>query len=93
MMLGLLQAAGGVGCVAGPIAMNALVPLRPRPLAWGVAASFGFLVAGYLLMLLAADAHRLLLGPHNAGVALLFLATTVRSVGGCAAEALVWCCS
>ncbi len=67
--LGLIQGAVALGCLVGPLAMNAVVATRPLPLAWGVAASFGFVLLGFLLMLAAR------------GIALLLLATFVREMG------------
>lgn len=46
-----------------------VVPPRPLPLLWGTVASFGFLLAGYMLMLLAPN------------IGLVLLSTFVRSIG------------
>ena len=54
----------------GPICMNALVPPRPRPLVWGVAASYCFLFAGFLLMVV------------SPGISLVLASTFVRAIGG-----------
>ncbi len=67
--LGLIFATVGFGCFVGPISMNAIVPPRPQALAWGVAASFGFLFCGFLMMLVAPN------------ILLLLLSTFVRSIG------------
>ena len=45
------------------------MPPRPTPLLWGIVASFAFLLAGYLLMLLAPN------------IGLVLLSTFVRSIG------------
>lgn len=67
--LGFIFATVGFGCFVGPIILNALIPPHPKPLAWGVAASFGFLFAGFLMMLAAPN------------ILLLLFSTFVRSIG------------
>ena len=48
-----------------------VVPPRPTPLLWGTVASFGFLLAGYALMLAAPN------------IAWVLVSTFVRSIGAC----------
>lgn len=67
--LGYLFGMVGLGCFVGPILMNLVVPPRPRPLLWGCVASFFFLLAGYVLMLVAPN------------IAVILLSTFVRSIG------------
>ena len=55
--------------------MNAVVPPRPRPLLWGVVASYCAGFVGFLLMLLAPN------------IFLLLASTFVRATGAAAAAA------
>jgi len=57
----------------GPIALNAVIPPHPRPLRWGVAASYGLFFLGLLFMLLAPSLW------------LVLVSTVVRSMGELAA--------
>lgn len=70
MTLGLLLAATSLGCLAGPLALNAAVAPLPGPLAWGVGGAFSAMLAGLLLALAAR------------GAGLLLLSTFVRELGG-----------
>lgn len=78
--LGLLFGTVGLGCFVGPIMMNLLVPPQPTPLLWGTVASFGFLLAGYLLMLIAPN------------ISIVLVSTFVRSIGAAScAQSLPGC--
>lgn len=77
MTLGLILAALSLGCAAGPLLLNTVVPPRPAALAWGVAAAFAIVLVGFLLTLLAGS------------IAPLLLATFVRELSE--PLVVVWC--
>jgi hypothetical protein len=67
--LGFILAAVGLGCIAGPLTANAVVPALPRWWRASIAASFALLALGYGLMAVA----------QHIGVVLA--ATVVRTMG------------